>query len=461
MPANDLFFTPDYPGFADGRALPPRSRLFALEPIGLGTPMGEGLISYVIRLANAYSVSPHKLIMREFTKVSPGIDDNRKHASVFKTAARSINGLHRYSRSFTKAIEALCGLSNARLLTLLNLDELLPYNDNALIARHPRWCPACYRERLCSHKEIYHPLAWSFLFYRACSRHKCAMLDQCPTCGEFQYVIPKSSILGFCCHCGTSLAGEASMMLPEDHIDLWLALAVEEIVTALPRLTGVATRDRFVAQFNLAIRSCFSGSSGQFCKEMGLYRDSFLRWAHGNAKPTLPQWLTIAYCLKMGPVEFLERVFTSDTSHHELRKLDRKLKPRIRRPPPTKLQHDAIEAELRNQAACGDGTVSVATIAERHQLGHDYVRRRWPDLYATIRDAYKARLSSLAREEKCRKEVIVKEIVDELIGRGVCPTQRAVAVAVSRAGVSYADSVVRQKHMQLWAKWKRDNLSQL
>lgn len=459
MPANDLFFTPDYPGFADGRALPPRSRLFALEPIGLGTPMAEGMISYVIRLANAYSVSPHKLIMGEFSKASPGIDDNRKHARLFKTAARSINGLHRYSRSFTKAIETLCGFSNARLLTLLNLDELLPYNDDGLIARHPRWCPACYRERLCSHKEIYHPLVWSFFFYRACSRHKCSMLERCPTCGEFQYVIPKSPILGFCCRCGTSLAGEVSVTLPEDHIDLWLALAIEEIVAALPRLTGVATRDRFLAQFNLAIRNCFSGSSGQFCKEMGLYRDSFLRWAHGNAKPTLPQWLTMAYSLNVGPVEFLETMFTSDMSRHALRKLDKKLKPRIRRPSPTKLQHDAIEAELRNQAEYGDGRVSVAMIAERHQLGRAYVRRLWPDLHRTIRDAYKARLSSLAWEERCRKEVIVQEIVDELIGRGICPTQRAIAAALSTVGVSYADSVVRRKHRLLWAKWKRDTLS--
>jgi hypothetical protein len=456
MVASDLFFTPDYPGFASGRILPPRSRLFALEPIALGTPMAEGMISYVVRLANAYSVSPRRLIRREIMKIAPGIEKYGREGLLFQKDARSINGLHQYSKSFSAAIGTLCGLPSARLLTLQSLDDLLPYNAPGLIAVHPRWCPVCYRERLDFHQETYHPLIWSFDLYRVCSRHKCTLLDRCPTCGQFQHVIPNSPIIGFCCHCGTSLAHEASAMCADDHIDLWLAWAIEEIVGALPELTGHTTRACFVTQLNSVVQINFGGNGRRFCNELGLPKNAFRYWVHGNSKPTLAQWLTIAYSLNVGPVEFLKKKFTSDMSAHEVRKLDRKIKHHIRRPPPTKLQHDAVEADLRKQAECGDGLVSVAMIAERHQLGRTYLWRLWPDLYATIRDAYKARLKSLAWEEKCRKERIVREIVDEFIDRGTFPTQGALTVALSRVRVSYADPVVQRMHRQLLAKWKEE-----
>ena len=45
--------------------LPPRSRLYRLEPIGIGTPWVEGLTSYVMRLAVAHAVSVGDLLGRE------------------------------------------------------------------------------------------------------------------------------------------------------------------------------------------------------------------------------------------------------------------------------------------------------------------------------------------------------------------------------------------------------------
>jgi len=43
-------------------ALPPRSRLYSLAPIGVGTAFVEGLTSYVSRLAAAHSVSVGDLV---------------------------------------------------------------------------------------------------------------------------------------------------------------------------------------------------------------------------------------------------------------------------------------------------------------------------------------------------------------------------------------------------------------
>lgn len=42
--------------------VPPRSRLYGLALQGSGTPLVEGLLSYVIRLADAHAVTPAMLI---------------------------------------------------------------------------------------------------------------------------------------------------------------------------------------------------------------------------------------------------------------------------------------------------------------------------------------------------------------------------------------------------------------
>ena len=46
---------------------PPRSRLYSLEPVGMGTPHVESLTSYIARLAEAHCVTPRILIEREIS----------------------------------------------------------------------------------------------------------------------------------------------------------------------------------------------------------------------------------------------------------------------------------------------------------------------------------------------------------------------------------------------------------
>lgn len=443
MVASNLHFVPEYPEFADGRAFPPRSRLFALEPLGIGTAAAEGMISYIIRLAGAYSVSPRRLIMEEFTKVVPGIGIYRRHGLFFETDARSIDGLHQHSRAVTGAVEKLCGIQKAKNLTLLNLQDLLPFNGAGFIAAHPQWCPACYREWGDSRRDAYHPLAWSFDLYRVCPRHGTTLLNRCPYCNEYQHVIPRSPVLGFCCHCGIWLGQKKAEGTSRDNTNFWLATAIEGIVTELPTLSALAIRDHFVSQLNQAIDRYAGGSRRRFCKEIGLCENAFQYWLSSDKKPTLPQWLTIAYGLAVSPVEFLKMDFVPDKSQRTLRKLNQPFKPRFKRPPLAKAIRDAIEAELRNEAQCGDGSISVAMIAAKHDLARTYLRLLWPDLCKKIRDAHKAKLISLAKKKRLRKYTIVRKIVDNFLEQGIYPNQPILKAALAKTGISYADPEIR------------------
>lgn len=448
MASSDLYFRPEYPGFADGRALPHRSRLFALEPIGIGTPTVEGMISYILRLAAAYSVSPRRLIMAEFTKVSPGLEKYRRHGLFFETDARSINGLHQHSKACSDAIESLCGIRDASQLTLLNLRELLPFNGAGLIASHPRWCPHCFRERLDSRLEIYQPLVWSFDLYHLCSKHKTGMVDRCPLCGKYQHVFPRLPALGFCCHCGTSLSQGASIEPTEDAVELWLSSAIEEIVMALPELLEFATRELFASQLKQAICKYSGGSRRHFCLNVGLHNSAFQYWLSDNKRPTLPQWLAIAYSLSVGPVEFLRVNLMATEEPHELRRFGRKIKPRFKRPTLTEVQRKAIEVELEREAKHGSGSISVTAIAEKHQQTRSYLRRLWPDLCRTITCAYKKHLLYLAYEKRSREHMLVRYILNKFAESGIYPSQRMLKIALYSTGISYASPEIRKIHKE-------------
>ena len=45
--------------------MPPRSRLYPLVPVGVGTPYTESLTSYITRLADAHCVTTKVLVLRE------------------------------------------------------------------------------------------------------------------------------------------------------------------------------------------------------------------------------------------------------------------------------------------------------------------------------------------------------------------------------------------------------------
>jgi hypothetical protein len=64
--------------------MPPRSRLYSLEPIGIGTPQTESLTSYISRLAAAHSVRVRDLVIGEWWRTS---DTRPRLAAVMATCS--------------------------------------------------------------------------------------------------------------------------------------------------------------------------------------------------------------------------------------------------------------------------------------------------------------------------------------------------------------------------------------
>ncbi len=136
------------------------SKLYALKPLGMGTPSIESLTSYISRLAGAHSVPLRALVSKELVPIlkcdyllNPF---SNSLCSFWKEAARALNGTGALARNWVYALERLTLRTDLRFLTLLSWSDVLTQQGLLRITR--AWCPECFREWQAAEKPIYEPL---------------------------------------------------------------------------------------------------------------------------------------------------------------------------------------------------------------------------------------------------------------------------------------------------------------
>ncbi len=112
-------------------AIPPRSPWYPLEPIGVGSPVVEGLRSYITRMA-----SQHRVRVSTFTRP-------RWTGLVAVVNFQTLNALAGTARDWVDLIQARTGRNDVWLSTCLPLGNAIsPQN---LLAPWQRWCRECYQ----------------------------------------------------------------------------------------------------------------------------------------------------------------------------------------------------------------------------------------------------------------------------------------------------------------------------
>src|SRR5260370_26575656 len=109
----------------------PPSKLYPLEPIGIGTPLVESLTSYVSRLANAHSVLLRTLVTDEilpnlnrthlYQKGQPVYD----HLTTFWKRSAMLNGTCSTASNWVHTVEQLTQRNDLRFLTMLTFANVL------------------------------------------------------------------------------------------------------------------------------------------------------------------------------------------------------------------------------------------------------------------------------------------------------------------------------------------------
>src|SRR5690349_6811021 len=100
--------------------IPPRSNLYHLVPVGIGIPAVESLTSYIMRLAQAHSVSTRTLVVDQlFPLYGRPYLLHHSLRLFWNEQARALNGTNTSTRDLVRVVEHLTRRSDLHMLTML------------------------------------------------------------------------------------------------------------------------------------------------------------------------------------------------------------------------------------------------------------------------------------------------------------------------------------------------------
>ncbi len=419
-----------WPATLQNLDIPPRSKLYGLEPYGLETVWSECLTGYINRLGWCYGVAPRALAAQE---IGPLLDaewwnyPSPQLMGIFCASnAMSLNGPGKLATTWSTILEQLTQSSHLHLLTSTWWLGNYPYQKH--LRTSPAWCPACYTEWKEQERPIYQPLLWMLLILRICPKHKRPLIDRCPHCQAKQRAIVAHPIrAGECSKCAGWL-GTKSLSLPALTIDdetvnwqQWVVHALEEL-RAVNISSGLIDWEPFF--INLATSMKQRGSYSRLARLSGINREVLMRWTARTVVPSIEMLLKFCYVcdttplqLMLGQMSALEQAIRDERATHSY-------------------QHQRTTHRLLDRAYCLDliqamldgrePPLGPAQLAKRLGCEDNSLRRFFPQeciLLAQLAQAYRKQQSELRSEQLCEK---VRAEVKALHAQGIPPTHHRV-----------------------------------
>ena len=298
--------------------VPPRSRLYGLEPCGMETVWSESLTSYMNRLGWRHGVSPRALAAQEIGPFLAGIEwwhySSPQLMGVFCAAnAMSLNGLGNLATTWATLLGRLTERSDLHLLTAPWWIGDLPNARNLRLS--PAWCPACYAAWKEQELPIYQPLLWMLQVVTICPNHKRRLVERCPYCqGKQAVVASHKAHPGECTKCARWLGTEENLSL-EQMLEDELINSQEWIVSVLKEL-----RTESLSSGRLSWKAFFTSLArgmerqkgyAQLARLTGIDRPSLYEWVGGTVTPSLE--LILKFCSACGttPLQIMTNPFAS------------------------------------------------------------------------------------------------------------------------------------------------------
>jgi len=298
--------------------VPPRSRLYGLEPRSMETVWGESLTSYINRLGWRHGVSPRAFAAQE---IGPLLDAEwwRYPSSylmgVFCAShAMSLNGLGNLATSWSTVLERLTERTDIHLLTAPWWIGDLPIARN--LRSSPAWCPVCYSEWREQGLPIYQPLLWMLQVVTTCPNHKRRLVERCPYCQGKQAVIASHKAYpGECTKCALWLGSEANKPLTEPGLDdemmgwqQWVVHTLEEL-RVIHLSSNMMRWEAFFA--NLAVGMERQGSCSRLAQLTGINKETLRVWVKGTSIPSIEMMLKFCYVCGTTPLQIMEGQLSS------------------------------------------------------------------------------------------------------------------------------------------------------
>jgi hypothetical protein len=418
--------------------LPPRSNLYCLAPLGMGTAEVESLTSYVNRLAWAYRVNPRVLVAREilphlsekhYVQAVPG-----RLGSFSPTRSMSINGTGVVARDWAETLERLTMRTDLRSLTLHPWANGLP--TWGLLRNVPQWCPVCYHEWREQKQPVYQPLMWTLQAVTACLRHTQPLVEQCPTCRKPQSAISSKRVRGCCTQCGTWLGGERGAERSCDNGLLdwqkWTVQVVEELFLA-SRAFGLLPWHELPTGIAACIEAV--GGTRQLGRIAGVPNVLFSVWRNRKRTPSFTYLLKVSYALNLSPLQLL--TVEPERLKNTLRtKMEYRLPPRVGLPAPaSRGDMDSIRAFIQTILEGKVDPLPLRHVAHQLGVGEKFLVGRFPHECAQIAAQYQAYRAGRAKQRVTQECAEVRQAVLTLDNQGAAISRSQVAALLSTPNI--------------------------
>lgn len=170
--------------------IPERSYLYRLQPVGMGSPYCESIISYLYRLSEQHSISLERLLS-SILKIKWNLTKNHIFHDPF------------FVDQIVTTLEEMTGYDGLRQLTLLLWMRVIRYRF--LYNYYQKWCPICYQEWRELGQPIYLPILWTLEIVNFCPRHTVPLTDRCQVCRMAWNILSKRVRVDFCPYCNAWL----------------------------------------------------------------------------------------------------------------------------------------------------------------------------------------------------------------------------------------------------------------
>ncbi len=434
------------PGPLDLRRPPlaPRTRLYHLAPIGVGTPEVEGLTGYVMRLAETHCVTTSALDSGELLPAMKSAAHGARPAATWLLDhGPQFNGTGEAAREAIAALAHLTGRCDLPFLTLRPWAAMLAPYGLLRLGKHARvWCSRCYTQAQEDGLPLYEPLLWSIAAVTVCPRHAIRLSARCPhaDCARTLPVIAARARPGHCSHCRRPLyhPGDGptrpSGSNAEEGWDLWVARQIGALLAAAPSLTSAptpTTSGTALEAFIQARQGSGPGVFGQFAHTVGVHANLLCRWRKGRSRPTMALLLRVCHRLGVSLVEFLQGDTSGLAAGAHPPATDGP--PRRSCRSPTAYDTDRLQQEI--EAHLADAAApprSIAEMARRLGCPSAALVRLFPDACRITADRCRLYRTQQRDERVQHLTADIRRVMTELDSAGIYPASKRVRARLQR-----------------------------
>ncbi len=407
-------------------SIPPRSILYQLPPIGIGTPTVESLTSYLTRLAASHTVTVGALLEYEVARLI----DKKYGAASLQSISRlrgAVNSVGSMTRDLVCALEQLTMQQDLHLLTMLSFAEIVPSRN--LFRDVRSWCPQCFQEWHERGDILYEPLLWSLKPVKYCSIHQTALVNKCPNCQQNNPPFGGKFQLGFCSRCHSWLGQVSGIKVSVDQEDIEPELWRVDAVGALLAL-GCNSRDRLSpdhipSQLSALANEATAGNLAALSRRLKIPKNTLWLWCSGEVIPSLESSLSICGHFDLTLVQFFTGEMRERTSVKNWQITQRNSSSTASNQP-----FDLEVARLFLEQVVSQEILpplSVVEVSRKLGCNRRILYKYFPDLCSAIASVYKNHLQQSCEENLATCCHQVQQIVVQLHREGHYPSESRVA----------------------------------